>query len=90
MTTSATHGARNSIGSTVQPGTHASDDSRELLSQAIGGTTGFNLLANGKGILKLLRAEFAQPEKNGIKLKERKQQVRQSGKRTLQEALDHQ
>jgi hypothetical protein len=61
MTTSATHGTRNGIGSAVQPGTDASNDGCKLLSQPIGGAAGLNFLARGKGVFEFFRAKLAQP-----------------------------
>ena len=69
MTTSATHGACYGIGPTIQTGPDASDDSCELLSQTIGGSTGLVVLAQGKGILKLVGSKFAQPAQGASKLK---------------------
>jgi hypothetical protein len=69
MTTSATHGACYGIGPTIQSGPDASDDSCELLSQTIGGSTGLDVLAQGKGILKLVGSKFAQPAQGASNLK---------------------
>ena len=59
MAASATHGARYSIGSTIQPGTNASDDSCELLCQTICSTSGLNFSAEVERVLKFIRAKLA-------------------------------